>query len=798
MKFTLDWLRDFVDLPTDDPAEIAEAFENLGHEVAKWTSLEPRFRGVVIGRVLEVGPHPNADKVRLTRVDIGDEVLDIVCGAWNFDAGAIVPVAVPGAVLQEDFEISQRKIRGVTSNGMICSEAELEIGEDAEGIMVLDDHPDAADRVGDGFASLLPENDAFFEVTITPNRPDCMSVYGLARELSAFYDVPLREPDIEVEEVGGPGATRVTITDDVACPRFVGREVRDISIGPSPHWMRARLTAAGLRPINNVVDASNYAMIEFGHPTHAFDLDRLGGTVVIRHASEGETIVTLDEVERDLIPADIVVADGSTPVAIAGVMGGAATEVHVDTSRVLIEAAYWNPPSILLTSKRLGLRSEASARFERGMDPNFCDLAADRVAQLLQEIAGGRVAPGIADEYPQRIGPRTIEFPVAEVERVLGIEIAANTVSELLRRLGFAVAGDDVLQITVPTRRPDVLRPADLVEEVARLYGFENIPGRLRLGTGGGLPAEEQRIRRVREVLVGAGYHELFSFSFIGAADLDALDLPAGDPARSGIPVVNPLRDEEGVMRTTLLPALLKAAGINSARRVDDVRLFEIGSVFLPGTGKLPEQPRRLGFVAAGDGGESWDEGRDGYDVYDATGVWELLADAMRLPAATIQRLERAPFHPGRCAAVLVAGAPIGVVGEIHPRVVAAFGLEARVVAGEIDLEPLLADRGDWSFSPPSAYPPQIFDLAFSVDRGVPAAAVLAAIDASAGDWLEERFVFDVYDGTSIGAGEKSIAVKLTMRAPDRTLTDEEVAGVRRRIVEAVEGATGGSLRGEV
>lgn len=798
MKFTLDWLRDFVDLPTDDPAEIAEAFENLGHEVAKWTSLEPRFRGVVIGRVLEVGPHPNADKVRLTRVDIGDEVLDIVCGAWNFDAGAIVPVAVPGAVLQEDFEISQRKIRGVTSNGMICSEAELEIGEDAEGIMVLDDHPDAADRVGDGFASLLPENDAFFEVTITPNRPDCMSVYGLARELSAFYDVPLREPDIEVEEVGGPGATRVTITDDVACPRFVGREVRDISIGPSPHWMRARLTAAGLRPINNVVDASNYAMIEFGHPTHAFDLDRLGGTVVIRHASEGETIVTLDEVERDLIPADIVVADGSTPVAIAGVMGGAATEVHVDTSRVLIEAAYWNPPSILLTSKRLGLRSEASARFERGMDPNFCDLAADRVAQLLQEIAGGRVAPGIADEYPHRIDPRTIEFPVAEVERVLGIEIAATTVAELLRRLGFTVAGDDVLQISVPTRRPDVLRPADLVEEVARLYGFENIPGRLRLGTGGGLPAEEQRIRRVREVLVGAGYHELISFSFIGAPDLDALDLPAGDPTRIGIPVVNPLRDEEGVMRTTLLPALLKAAGINSARRVDDVRLFEIGSVFLPGTGKLPEQPQRLGFIAAGDGGESWDEGRDGYDVYDATGVWELLVDAMRLPAATIQRLEQAPFHPGRCAAVLVAGAPIGVVGEIHPRVAAAFGLEGRVVAGEIDLEPLLADRGDWSFSPPSVYPPQIFDLAFSVDRGVPAAAVLGAIDASAGDWLEERFVFDIYDGTSIDTGAKSVAVKLTMRAPDRTLTDDEAAGVRRRIVEAVEDATGGSLRGEV
>jgi phenylalanyl-tRNA synthetase beta chain len=798
MKFTLDWLRDFVDLPTDDPGEIAEALENLGHEVEQWNSLEPRFSGVVIGRVLEVGPHPNADKVRLARVDVGDETLDIVCGAWNFDAGAIVPVAVPGAVLQGDFEISRRKIRGVTSNGMICSEAELEIGEDAAGIMVLGDYPAAPERLGDDFASLLPEADAFFDVTITPNRPDCMSVYGLARELAAFYDVPLREPGIEIEEIGGPGSTRVTITDDIACPRFVGREVRDISIGRSPHWMRTRLTAAGVRPINNVVDASNYAMIEFGHPTHAFDLDRLGSTVLVRHASETETLVTLDDVERHLVPSDIVVADGVGAVAIAGVMGGGRTEVYADTSRVLIEAAYWNPPSILLTSKRLGLRSEASARFERGMDPNFCALAADRVAQLLQDTAGGRVAPGLADEYPRRIESRIIIFPVAEVERVLGIEVASATVTDLLERLGFGVTGDDVLEVTVPTRRPDVLRPADLVEEVARLYGFDNIPGRLRLGTGGGLPADEQQIRHVRAVMVGAGYHEVFNFSFIGASHLDALGLSAGDPARIGIPVVNPLREEEGVMRTTLLPGLLEAAGINSARRVDDVRIFEIGSVFLPGTGKLPEQPIRLGFVAAGDGGVSWDERRAGYDVYDATGVWELLADAMQLPAATIRKQDRAPFHPGRCAEVLVAGSPIGVVGEILPRVAAAFGLEGRAIAGEIDLAPLLVDRGHWEFAPPSVYPPQIFDLAFSVDLGVPASAVLAAIDAVAGEWLEDRFVFDVYEGASLGEGTKSVAVKLTMRAADRTLSDEDVAPVRRRIVEAVETATGGSLRGEV
>jgi len=799
VKFTLDWLRDFVDPPTDDPGEIAATLENLGHEVENWEPIENRFSGVVVGRVLEVKPHPNADKVRVTSVDVGNEQLEIICGAWNFEAGAVVPVAIPGAVLQGDFEISRRAIRGVTSHGMICSEAELELGEDEAGIMVLDDgYPEAANRIGEDFATLLPVGDTIFDVTITPNRPDCMSVYGLARELAAAYDVPLRPHQIEVAEVGDPGRTRITITDETACPRFAGREVRDISIGPSPHWMRARLAAAGVRPISNVVDASNYAMIEFGHPTHAFDLDRLGGNIVVRHAAAGESVVTLDDMERDLIPADIVVADLDRPVAIAGVMGGADTEVHDTTTRVLVEAAYWNPTSILLTSKRLGLRSEASARFERGMDPNFCALASDRVAQILQTIAGGRVARGIADEYPRRIDQRVITFDPAEVERILGVAIPVEVITDLLERLQFGVRRTELLEVTVPTWRPDILRPADLVEEVARLYGFDNIPARLRLGSGEGLPESERRLRHVREVMVGAGYHEAFLFSFIGAADIEALDLPPDDPARTGIRVVNPLREEEGVMRTTLLPGLLEAAEVNVARRIDDVRLFEVGAAFLPGTGKIPDQPLRLGFVAAGTGGESWDAEEPGYDVYDATGIWELLSSVMRIPDPSVRKATKAPFHPGRCAEVLAGEETVGIVGEVHPAVASSFGLEGRVIAGEIDLEPMLVDRERWAFSPPSTYPPQIFDLAFSVPESVPASTIVEAIDSAAGDWLEERAVFDVYEGDAVGAGSKSVALKLTMRAPDRTLADEEVSPLRRRIVAAVEEATGGVLRGEV
>jgi len=796
MKFTLDWLGEFIDLPTRDPEEITEAFESLGHEVEGWERVELRFSDVVIGRVIEVGAHPNADKVRVTKVDVGSEVLDIICGAWNFEAGAIVPVAKPGAVLQGDFEISRRKIRGITSNGMICSESELEIGEDADGIMVLDvDYPDAAERLGEDFRQLLPEDDVVFDVTITPNRPDCMSVYGLARELAAFYEIPLAEPQIDYPT--SPAETSVTIVDDAACPRFVGREVRGITVGSSPHGIRARLAAAGIRPISNVVDASNYAMIEFGHPTHAFDADRLGETVSVRRATEGEVITTLDDVDRTLISSDIVVADAARPVAIAGVMGGADTEVVEATKNVLVEAAYWDPPSVLLTSKRLGLRSEASARFERGMDPEFCRFAADRVAQLLVETAGGTVA-GLVDAYPAPPAPRVIDLSMSEIERVLGIRLAPETAASLLRRLAFGVTGDDPLRVDVPTRRPDVIRPVDLIEEVARLYGYDNIPARLRFGDGIGLPDRDRRLRSLRSLMVGAGYHELISFSFLGAADLDALDFPLDDPARIGIAVVNPLREEEGVMRTTLLAGLLKGAAGNLAKRIDDVRLFEIGKVFLPGDGVLPEQPDRLGFVAAGRATQNWEGDARGYDVYDATGLWEVIERATELEAVEVRAASKAPFHPGRAAEIVVKGSAIGTVGEIHPAVAAALGIEGRVIAGEIDLDPILAQREPWKFEEPSSYPPQVFDLAFEVDAAVPAGSFLTAIDGVAQGLVERRRIFDVYEGDPIPAGRRSIAINLAVRAPDRTLSDEDVAPIRRAIVEAVEQATGATLRGEI
>lgn len=799
MKLTLSWLREFVAIPEGDPMDLVEAFESLGHEVEDWHMLEASFSGVVVGEVLEVMPHPDADKVRLAKVNIGDEILDMVCGAWNFEAGAIVPVAVPGATLSGGLKITKREIRGVTSNGMICSEGELELGDESEGIMVLnDDYPTAATMIGSPFAEVLGLPDMYYELEITPNRPDCLSVYGLARDLAALLRLPFADRNIAVEESGEPTAVSVTIEDEGACPRFAGRQVRGITVGTSPHWMRLRLTHAGVRPLSNVVDASNYAMIEFGHPTHAFDVDRLGNTITVRLAVEGEQIVTLDGQTRDLVGSDIVVADGSDAVAIAGVMGGAATEVHADTTDVFIEAAYWDPASILMTSKRLGLRSEASARFERGADPSFCGLAADRVAQLLTAIAGGSPAPKPVDIDPGEITPWTIEYPLSETERVLGIALDSSTTRDLLTRLSFQVSGDDPLKVVVPQRRPDVRRTVDIVEEIARLHGFDQIPDTLPQGPGGGLPYREQRLRLLRDIMVGAGFYQLIRFSFIGDEDLDHLGLEDGHPARDTIRLVNPLNDTEGVMRTTLLPGLLRAASTGIAQQNSFARLFEVGAVFLPGSDVLPDQPERLAFLMAGELEADWLSGTSGFDVFDGVGLWQLLVDKLALTDADLRQISVAPFHPRRCAEIVVEGTVVGTVGEIHPKVSTAFGLSGRVVAAELDLEHLVEERSPWQYAPPSVFPPVVFDLAFVVDAEVTASTLLTAIRESAGEYLESVDVFDVFTGPSIGEGRKSIAVKIHLRAPDRTLSDEDVVPLRRSIAERVTADTGGELRGVV
>ena len=473
-------------------------------------------------------------------------------------------LATVGAVLPGDFEIGAREIRGVVSEGMICSERELGFGDEHDGILVLDGDYE----LGRDFADYLERPDVVFDLSITPNRPDAMSMLGIARDVAAKLDLELREPEIELTESDPPTELQIEIADPLGCPRFVGREVRGVTSGPSPMWLQARLRAAGVRPISNLVDATNYVMMELGHPTHAFDLDQVAGRRLrVHRAVTGDTLTTLDDVERHLDPGDIVISDADGIVSLAGVMGGGPTEVSDATTRVLVEAAHWHPPAILYSSKRHNLRSEASARFERGIDPNLSDRAAARVAQLLVANAGGEAATRVVDVYPEPVEPWTVALPVAEIARVLGVEIDAATATGILTRLGMGVTGSDPLVVVVPTGRPDLTRPIDLVEEIARLYGYDRIPETLPHGTGGGLTPAQHRARRLRSVLMGAGLTEANTLGFIGASDLDALGLPDDDPRRATVRVKNPLSEAEETLRSTLLPGLIKAAARNLAVR---------------------------------------------------------------------------------------------------------------------------------------------------------------------------------------------------------------------------------------
>lgn len=798
MKVSLRWLSEYVELPTEDPQELAEVFSSLGHEVEGYEVLDVQFSGVIVGRVEEVFPHPNADKLRLCRVSTGGEPQDIVCGAWNFEAGAIVPVSVPGAVLAGGLEVGTRTLRGIESHGMICSAAELGLGDDHSGIIVLD----AGTEVGTDFAELVPLPDVIFDLSITPNRPDAMSMEGIARDVGAYYRLPVHLPEVALVEEDPASRVTVTLDDPHGCPRYVAREVRDVTVAPAPLWMQLRLRSAGVRPINNIVDVTNYVLLEMGQPLHGFDLDRVAGeAIIVRRADPGETLRTLDGVDRELSEWDLVIADASGVVAFAGVMGGETSEVGDDTTRVLIEAAHFDAPTVMFTAKRHDLRTEASSRFERGVDPNLPGRAAARAASLMCELAGGTAAAGPQDNYPVAIEPWTVELPLKEIPRLLGIELETSTVVDLLSWIGFESTGDDPLVVSVPTFRPDVRRPADLVEEVARIHGYDKIPEALPLGPGGGLTEEQTNERRLRGLMTGLGYSEAQSWSFVGDDDLQNLGLKADDLRRQGISVRNPLRDLEPLLRTTLLSGLLKSARFNTSHGAERVALFEIGKVFLaepsPLDDRLPNQPDRLAFLALGEFGPAEIKNdRPGADVYTATATWRALVETMGIPGAVLRQSSPSGYHPGRAAEVSVEGTVVGSVGELHPAVVRAYGLQGRVAAGELALDSLVEPRAWWAFREPSTYPPVVFDLAFALDATVPSSDLVEAVTESAGDWLESIRIFDEFSGPSVGAGRKSIAVQVWFRAPDHTLTNEELAPHREQIINHVEDRLDAQLRG--
>lgn len=796
MRVPVKWLADFLDLPTRDPDELERILVSLGHEVEGIEEFAPSFEGVVVGLVEDVRPHPDADRIRFCRVNDGRATHDVVCGAWNFGAGAVIAYARVGSRLGthtgNPLTVGARNIRGVTSHGMIASAKELGLGDDHEGILLLDELG-AAGRgdLGRGLEEVLQMSDAVLDVSITPNRGDCMSIRGLARELAGYWRIPVKDRSPRLSTESRPTEFDVSITDVEACPRFVAHQIDGVTVGPSPLWLQLRLLAIGQRPISNVVDVSNYVMWELGQPIHTFDAAKIADRhIVVRRAEEGETLETLDGIARVLEPGDILVTDPSGPIALAGVMGGASTEVSGGTTSVLVEAANWHPPSILFTSHRLGLRSEASSRFERGVDPGLPALATARTVELIALTAGGTPRAGAVDAYPVPVRPGQVRLEAHDISRLLGPEPTFDDSLLLLERLGFGVARNDgQAAITVPTHRSDVTRPADLAEEVARLHGFDRFPDLVRHGKDGKLTRGQAATRRLAEVLVGAGLTEAQTLSFLGQADLDALGLPPDDPRRHGMRVKNPLREEEAILRTTLLPGLIAAAARNAARGIKEVRLFETGRVFRsvpdPVDPRIPHQPVHLGVVMAG----------GDVDVFSVTGLVHLLSRATGTDLTVVQ--ERLPIlHPGRGAAITSGVNPIGIVGEVHPSLSRASGLDGRVAVVEVSLDSLGSGSPAWDFDEVSAFPPLVFDLAFVTPESTPAGRLLEVVESGAGEHLETLELFDEFRGGSIPEGHRSLAVRVTLRAMDRTLSDREAGPILRRIARAVEERVGGVLRG--
>jgi len=845
MRLPLAWLRDYCDPPLTTE-ELAERLDLSGTEVGfvehHGVGALDRF---VVGRVLAAEQHPDADRLSVCRVEVGNgDVAQIVCGAPNVAAGQIVAVARPGAVMPDGTELGRAKLRGVESDGMILAEDELGIGTDHAGILVLDDDL----RPGQPLVDALPISTDVIELEITPNRPDCLGIYGLAREVHAITGAPLAAPpwSVDAGSAGEVAAASVAVEDPDLCPRFTARVYDDVRIGPSPPWLKARLMAAGQRPINNVVDVTNYVMLLTGHPLHAFDLDRVAGDrLVVRRARAGEQIELLDGAVRALDEPMMVILDGDGPTSLAGIMGGSRSEVADDTTRVLMEVASWNGPNIQRTSRKLGVRSEASARFEKGLSPDAALEAQVMASVLMEHVVGATLLPGTIDVGGAGPAPATLTLRPGRVAALLGIEIPAERCAQTLAALGFGVERSDhaaaepsgvgapsdgtPLSVTVPHwRRNDVTREVDLIEEVARVDGVERLPATLpaRRGAYGVLTPAQKLRRRTEDALAARRLDELAGWSF-SAPDLpDRLRLAAGDPRRDAVVLANPLSSAQSAMRTTLLGSLLDGARHNVTHGARDVRLFELGAVYLAaqhpaappeatarGQGPLPGDAgrraaaqrahaatlptERLHAAAVLTGAvrpATWREPEPPQaDFFAAKGVLEGVAETLRV-ALRFEPTGAEPFlHPARAARVLAAGEAAGWLGELHPAVAEAWELPP--AAGfEVDLDVLFAGAPDaLLYEDVTSFPAVHRDLAVLVPEAVPAADVVETI-RTASPLLEHVDIFDVYTGEQVGPGRKSLALHLTFRTADRTLRDEDVD----RQIEEVVGALrqlGGELR---
>ncbi len=793
MNLPMSWLNDYMDIDVT-PKEYSDRMTMSGSKVEGFENMGENVQNVVAGKVLTCEDHPDSDHLHVCTVDAGTgEILQIVCGAPNVKAGIIVPTALVGATLP-DGKIKKGKLRGVESCGMLCSHDELGITEDMlgftpeYGILILpDDTP-----VGKDIKDIFGMNETVVEFEITSNRPDCFSIIGLARETAATFDKKFTVPEVKFSENGEniSDTISVEVLDKDKCQRYCARMVKNVKIGPSPSWMQERLRACGVRPINNIVDITNYVLLEYGQPMHAFDLrDLADNKIIVRRAENGEVIKTLDEQDRTLTNDDLVIADGKRAVAIAGVMGGFNSEVKDDTTTVIFESATFDGSSVRLTAQRVGLRTEASSRYEKGLDYNNTVPAVERACQLVEELGCGENVGGMIDVMGNVTDMKTLPFRPDKINTFLGTDISTEQMVKYFDALEIKTDLNN-MTVTPPSFRPDLEGEADIAEEVARFYGYDKIPVTLLSGeaTCGKKTDRQAAQDSIMEILTAHGMYEIYTYTFTSPSVFDKLNVPDVSPLRNAVKISNPLGEDTSIMRTTTIASMLDILSRNYNYRNPSAKLFEIGKVFIPSDDKkLPDEPYKITMGMYGNNA----------DFFDIKGICEELFAGLNVQNVKYTAVNDNPtFHPGRCAKIMAGGKTLGIIGEIHPAVCRKYGLETSVYVGELDFENIFLNiKTDIKFKELPKYPAVTRDIAMLVDKTVPVADIEEIVKKASGKLLESISLFDVYEGEQIPEGKKSVAYNAVYRASDRSLTGDEVQKVFDKAVKNLEHQLGAQLR---
>lgn len=784
MDLSIRWLKDYVDIGDISMRDFSEAMSMSGSKVEGWTTEFEDVKNVVVGKILSVEPHPDSDHLVICQLDVGQqEPVQIVTGASNVHVGDMVPAALHKSQLPNGVKITKGKLRGVMSNGMMCSIAELNLTKGdfpyaAEGgIFLLQEDC----QVGQDIASAIGCNDTCVEFEITPNRPDCLSVLGLAREAAVTFGKELKMHTPQVKGCGGDihDYLSVEVRNPQLCPRYTAKVVKNVKIGPSPRWMRERLRASGVRPIDNIVDITNYVMLEYGQPMHAFDIEYVKDhKIIVRNAVSGETIQTLDGVDRTLSEDMLVIADSEKASAVAGVMGGEHSGINENTHTVVFESACFKGSSVRITAKKLGMRTESSGRFEKGLDAQNCLPAVMRACELVELLGAGEVVDGVIDVDNTNYQPTRIHLDADWTNRFLGTDIPKEQMVKILTDLQFQMEGDEII---VPSFRSDVEHKADIAEEIARFYGYNNIPTTIAKGSPEGGYNEYQKFERVvNQNMLAQGMYEIMTYSFVSPKQYDKIRLPKDDPKRQSVVIRNPLGEDTSIMRTNAIPSMMDILSKNYNNRNGAVSLYEIGNEYIPVEGELlPDEVPNLVLGMYG----------DDKDFFTLKGVVENLLDTLAIREYDVDAKSDDPtFHPGRCAVLSKDGEEFGIIGEVHPLVCANYGINTRVYVGKLKLRKLFAMMDTQrSYVPMPKFPASTRDLALLCDDALPVMTMEKAIKAAAGKILEKIELFDVYKGSQIAEGKKSVAFNISMRASDRTLTDEEVNGAMSKILKALE-----------